>query len=135
MNGGQVDWRELFLNSAGRVSRAPFLIAAAILISLAAIYEGVVNPVVHWVTGLVVYPVLLYCGASVLAKRLHDRGRSGWWAALVLFALMVVWPHPHGFFGLAFAIVLVWSAIELGLMPGEQGSNRYGPSPLKAATA
>lgn len=135
MNGGQFDWRELFLNSVGRTPRTPFLIAAAILIALAAVYEGVVNSLVHWLTGLVVYPLLLFCGASILAKRLHDRGRSGWWAALILFAVVVAWPHPHGFFGMAFTAVLVWAAIELGLMPGEQGSNRYGPSPLKPLVA
>lgn len=135
MNGGQYDWRDLFLNSAGRASRAPFLICAAVLIALAAVYEGVVNPIVHWVTGLVVYPVLLFCGTNLLAKRFHDRGRSGWWAGLVMFAVVVVRPHPHGFFGLAFVAVLVWAAVELGLMAGEQGSNRYGPNPLKPVQA
>jgi uncharacterized membrane protein YhaH (DUF805 family) len=135
MNGGHLDWRELFLNSAGRVARGPFLVAVALLITLTAIYEGVVGPIAHWMTGPAVYPVLVYCGSSVLAKRLHDRGRSGWWAAPIMLALAVAWSHPHRLFSLAFAVVLVWSAVELGLMPGEQGSNRYGPSPLKAATA
>jgi uncharacterized membrane protein YhaH (DUF805 family) len=135
MNGGQIDWRELFLSSAGRLPRTPFLIASAVLIAIAAVYEGVTSPIVHWLTGLPVYAMLLFCGVSVLAKRLHDRGRSGWWAALVLFALVVVWPHPHGFFGLAFSIVLIWAIVELGVMPGEQGANRYGPNPLTPVTA
>ncbi len=67
------------------------------LIAVAAIYEAWVGATLHWLTGWFVYPALLYSGACVLSKRLHDRGRSGWWAALVLFALVAVWPTPHGF--------------------------------------
>ena len=69
-------------------------------------------------------------GACVLSKRLHDRGRSGWWAALVLFALVAVWPTPHGFGAFIFSLILVWAAVELGVMQSEAGANRFGPSPL-----
>ena len=129
MNGGTGDWRELLFSSAGRLARTPFLVTAAILLGVTGLYEGVVGPTLHWLTGWLVYPAVLFCGACVLSKRLHDRGRSGWWAALVLFALAVLWPYPHGFFDLLFLLVLVWAVVELGVMPGEQGANRYGPNP------
>ena len=129
---GRIGW-ELFWSASGRLARTPFLVACAVLIAIAAGYEAWVGPTLHWLTGWVAYPALLYSAACVLSKRLHDRGRSGWWAALVLFALVAVWPTPHGFGALVFALILVWAAIELGVMQGEDGANRFGPSPLATA--
>ena len=130
---GRIGWTELFLSASGRLARTRFWIACAMLVAVAALYEAWVGPTLHWLTGWLVYPALLYGGACVLAKRLHDRGRSGWWAALVLFALVAVWPTPHGFGALLFSLILVWAAIELGVMQGEDGANRFGPSPLATA--
>lgn len=132
---GQTDWGALLLSADGRIARAPFLIVAATLLGLAAIYEAVVGVTLHWLTGWFVYPALIYSGACVLSKRLHDRGKSGWWAALILFALVAVWPQPVGFFDFLFGISLVWAAVELGVMGSEMGANRYGPNPLRAAAA
>jgi len=132
---GQTKWSELFFSASGRTPRTPFLVAATVLIAAAAIYEAVVGSTLHWLTGWFVYPALIYCGACVLSKRLHDRGRSGWWAAVILFALLAVWPRPIGFFDFLFAITLVWAVVELGLMGGEQGANRFGPNPLRALAA
>jgi uncharacterized membrane protein YhaH (DUF805 family) len=129
------DWKDIFLSSVGRTSRAPFLVASAILIAVTALYASIVGSVTHWITGWFVYPVLVFCTASVLSKRLHDRGRSGWWSALVLLAVLVVWPYPVGFLDVLFSIVLFWAVIELGVMPGEQEVNRYGPNPLNPLPA
>jgi uncharacterized membrane protein YhaH (DUF805 family) len=123
----------LFWTASGRLARTPFLVACAILIAIAAVYEAWAGSTLHWLTGWIAYPALLYCGACVLSQRLHDRGRSGWWAALVLFALVAVWPTPHGFGAVVFTLILVWAAIELGVMHGEDGANRFGPGPLAAA--
>ena len=132
---GQWRWGELFFSADGRTPRAPSLMAAGLLIAVAALYEAIVGPTLHWLTGWFIYPALFYCGACVLSKRLHDRGRSGWWAALILFAVVAVWPRPDSFFDFVFAVVLVWAGVELGAMPGEAGTNRYGPNPLRAAIA
>lgn len=131
---GQIDWVELFFSSTGRVARTPFLIAAAALTTLAIIYEASMGPTLHWLTGWIVYPGLLFSGACVLSKRLHDRGRSGWLAAIVILALIAVWSQPFNFIDAVFSIVIIWAAVELGAMPGEQGANRYGPNPVKTAT-
>lgn len=132
---GPVDWSDLFLSANGRLSRTPFLIAAAVLFGIAWIYEAVIGSTVtlHWMTGWFVYPVLVYCGACVLSKRLHDRGRSGWLAALILTSLVATWPLPVGFFDFLFMLVVIWAIVELGVMGGEQGANRYGPNPLRPA--
>jgi uncharacterized membrane protein YhaH (DUF805 family) len=125
------EWAELFLSSNGRLARTPFLVAAAILLGAAVLYEAIAGYTLHWLTGWVVYPALLFSGACVLSKRLHDRGRSGWWALLILVAFIAVWPQPEHFLDFMFCLVIAWAVVELGVMGGEQGANRYGPNPLK----
>ena len=131
----QTDWASLFFSAEGRLSRAPFLIGAAVLIAMASIYEAFVGVTLHWLTGWFVYPALIYCGACVLSKRLHDRGHSGWWSALLLVAMIAVWPAPVGVFDFIFSVALVWGVVELGVMASEQGPNRFGPNPLRASAA
>ena len=50
---------------------------------------------------------------TVVAKRLHDRGRSGWWQ-LAALAPVIGW---------------AWLFLELFILPGSPGDNRYGPHP------
>jgi uncharacterized membrane protein YhaH (DUF805 family) len=128
------EWAELFLSSNGRLSRTPFLIAAGVLIGVAVLYEAIAGYTLHWLTGWLVYPALLFSGACVLSKRLHDRGRSGWWALLILVAVVAVWPQPEHFLDFLFSLVLIWAIVELGVMGGEQGANRYGANPLKVVS-
>ena len=134
---GRISVVELFLSPAGRAPRLPSLIAAALLVTLAAVYEALVDNerILRLLTGVIVYPALFYAGACVLSKRLHDRGRSGWWAALILFSIVAVWPHPASFLDFLFVVVLIWAVVELGVMAGEPGANRFGPNPLKPALA
>ena len=132
---GQVSWSELFFSANGRTSRLQSLIGAGVLLAAAAFYEALVEDLIpRLLTGWLVYPALIYCGACVLSKRLHDRGRSGWWSALILVSVAAVWPHPAGFFDFPFFVVLVWALVDLAMLPGEQGANRYGQSPLRPVT-
>ncbi len=128
------EWAELFLSSNGRLSRTPFLIASAVLLGVAVLYEAIAGYTLHWLTGWLVYPALLFSGACVLSKRLHDRGRSGWWALLILVAVIAVWPQPEHFLDFMFCLVIAWAVVELGVMGGEQGANRYGANPMKVAS-
>lgn len=132
--GGQVSLAEYLFSSAGRLGRAPFLIGAAGLLSLALAFKAVVPSDLQWL-GWLVDPPLLFCGCCITSKRLHDRGRTGWWAGVILAALIGVWVKPQGFFAFLFVLVLVWTAVELGLIAGEQGANRFGPSPASPAVA
>lgn len=134
---GQTDLVSLFFSAVGRTPRAQAWIGAAVLVGAATLYEALVGEfgALHWLTGWFVYPALIFCGACVLSKRLHDRGRSGWWAALILFATAAVWPQPSHFFDFLFTLVLIWAVVELGVMPGEAGANRYGANPLRLALA
>ncbi|MGI9170678.1 MAG: DUF805 domain-containing protein [Caulobacteraceae bacterium] len=135
MNGGLIDWRELFTSPKGRTARAPFWIGAIAIFLLSAIYEAVAGGTLWLLTFWFVYPALLASGACVLSKRLHDRGRSGWWAALVLLALVMIWPTPRGASAVLALPAIVWAVVELVVLAGEQGANRFGPSPLAPATA
>ena len=131
MHGGQIDWTQLFFSATGRLARTPFLIAAGLLIAALAVYDAAAGDVLHWLTGWFVYPVLVFCSACVLSKRLHDRGRSGWWAALILIAFSAAWPSPRGPLGFVGLLVIVWAVVELGVLSGEQGANRFGPNPVR----
>jgi len=123
---GKIDWGNLFFSAAGRGRQLHFLIGAAVLLLLLFLYDSAVKGALQFVTGWIVYPVLLWMGACVLSKRLHDRGRSGWWSAVILLAVVMVWPTPTGFFDFVAVLVLVWAVVDLGVMPGERGDNRYG---------
>ena len=85
---------------------------------------------------LVVYIPMMVSGFMVGIKRLHDRDKSGWWL-LVFYVLPGVLSgigdslDTGGFlFGLAGFAVSMWALVELGLLRGTAGPNRYGPDPL-----
>ena len=114
------------MSSTGRMSRTPFLLAGAVLLILAAAYEALPLRV-----GWIVYPALLFPTACILSKRLHDRGRAGWWGFLIVWALVEAWPTPTTPLGWIAVAILVLSLADLGLMPGKPGFNRFGPNPAE----
>ncbi|WP_441238811.1 DUF805 domain-containing protein [Bradyrhizobium sp. 930_D9_N1_4] len=71
-------------------------------------------------------------------KRLHDRDRSGWW--IVPFFLVPglfgqfsdLLPDSHWMlpFGLTASALWLWGVVELFIVPGTSGHNRFGPDPL-----
>lgn len=133
MNGA-IDWKTLFISAEGRLARNPFLIAMAALLVCLMVYEAL-GITVRVITGWVIYPALIYFAACLLSKRLHDRGRSGWYAALILCAFVAMWPQPQGVVDFLFAIVIVWTVVELGVLNGEQGANRFGVNPVRTIAA
>ena len=88
--------------------------------------------------------VVFYCNLAVFAKRLHDRGRSAWW--LLVFVLgpgvvsltggllsiqdTEVGSDLGGVCVLIASGISLWGMVELYLLPGTAGDNRYGPDPL-----
>jgi uncharacterized membrane protein YhaH (DUF805 family) len=79
-------------------------------------------PEINW-TAMLAYLVLTipaiwtYLAGGV--KRAHDRGKSGWWMLLTLIPLV-------GF---------IWWLVDLGILEGEKGDNRFGPDPRGAVGA
>lgn len=77
---------------------------------------------------------LLWPTAAVMVKRLHDRGRSGIWALLMVLAWMLLagnwavlpggWQWVVG--RLIPTVIIVMMVIDLGAFVGTQGENKYG---------
>jgi uncharacterized membrane protein YhaH (DUF805 family) len=61
---------------------------------------------------------LAWPSLAIGAKRCHDRNQSGWWQLLSLI------PIVGGF----------WTLINLGILDGTQGRNRFGVSPKGIGT-
>ena len=125
---GRLDLSDLFFSGDGRVDRVPFIAASAVLVLLLAAYQRLVagHPAVHWTTGLFAYGFLVFASACVLSKRLHDRGRSGWWSLVIMICFAGVWPYPASVKDWLATAVLVWAFVELALMPGQPWPNRFG---------
>src|SRR5690606_7958446 len=79
-----VDWFGLFLRLDGRIGRRAFwlgfvvVVAALFVADLLVRALGVADAVAITLLVELGYPLV-----AILVKRLHDRGRSGWWAALL----------------------------------------------------
>jgi uncharacterized membrane protein YhaH (DUF805 family) len=70
--------------------------------------------------------------AGVGIRRLHDRGRSGYW--LLLYYCVPLWASRHagldaaGLVCLAVTIgVASWALVDLGVLRGDAASNSFGP--------
>ncbi len=71
-------------------------------------------------------------------KRLHDRDRSGWWIVpfvfvpRLLFHFSDLFPASSWFAPIEWAIsaLWLWGLVELFVVPGTSGHNRFGPDPL-----
>jgi uncharacterized membrane protein YhaH (DUF805 family) len=131
----------LYFDGKGRARRAEYWwwVAFAVVVSIAAsiidIGVGGVDPytsaprsqVVSAIVGL----ALLAPGVSVMSRRFHDVGLSGWlvagvFAAYVVGYMMMASAMPIG------AVILLAAAIAalvVALIPSKAGANQYGPNP------
>lgn len=111
-----IDWKFLFTDFEGRINRQLFWIGVACLLA-----AHVLNGVLFGRNGLVpivIAGLIVLAGLAVYVKRCHDRDKSGWWC--LLLAVPVV-----GF---------VWWIVDLGILEGTRGENRFGPDPLEHST-
>jgi uncharacterized membrane protein YhaH (DUF805 family) len=69
---------------------------------------------VNGVLAVGLFAGLLWMGLAIQVKRCHDRNQSGW------FVL--------------FGIIPFFSLINLGILDGTPGANRFGPSPKHPAS-
>ena len=108
-------WSDFYLVTLGRTTRrglwlgfiAPFLlIITVVFVAWESPFE--IPQATFALIGASVWPAI-----AVGAKRCHDRAKSGWF--MLIFAIPVL---------------ALWPLIELGLLRGTVGPNRYGPDPL-----
>ncbi len=117
----------------GRVRRREFFLSVLVLAALFAnvlagvhdtalrqhVYANtatdayIVNLLTHSDTHHALFALLVVIAYTICAKRFHDRNRSGWWNLMVLVPV-IGW---------------AWMTVELLIMPGSPGDNRYGPHP------
>ncbi len=118
---------ELFVSSSGRMSHAPFIAGLAVLIGLFWLYDLHVGGWMRTATGWMVDLLLFFSACCLLSKRLHDRGRAGWWAGLALLAFHLAWPRPEGVVGWVALVLVAAFAVDLVALPGQASHNRFGP--------
>ena len=116
-----MDWKYLFTSFNGRINRAKFWAGVGVLI-LASIVASILDAILGFnlgqsgmgVLGALVGLASIFFAIALYAKRWHDRGKSGWWTLI----------------GLVPFIGAVWILVELGILEGDRGSNKYGTDPL-----
>jgi len=105
----------------------------------------------RWLSALVFAPmvVALIAAVGVVARRLHDRGRGTRWLVVFLLApwsltALSIWLSEGRVFveqswvmpAAAAAALLsllfnLWAFVEIGLLRGQPGPNRFGPPPAQ----
>jgi uncharacterized membrane protein YhaH (DUF805 family) len=144
-----MDFNYLFTSFDGRINRAKWWAGVVIL----AVINIVISLIVFQLFGLsffgrllsfLVALALFYPTYAVCAKRFQDREKDGKMALYGLAALLVVSllqalgltgtpDEPNAIAWICSVVsigVSLWFLIELGILKGTTGSNRYGPDPL-----
>jgi uncharacterized membrane protein YhaH (DUF805 family) len=107
-------FRQLLLSFRGRISRSTFWVTILSLGFAFVFLLMAVEAIFGRASSLVLYPLFFWASAAVITKRLQDRGKSPLWLALVLIPLV----GP------------LWLLVDLGLLRGTPGENKYGQDPL-----
>jgi uncharacterized membrane protein YhaH (DUF805 family) len=92
---------------------------------------------------LLFLPVLA-AGVCVAVRRLHDRGKTAWWMAVFAIGPYALSGLASGLYAgdsvlilaapllaLAALALSIWAWVELGLLRGTRGDNRYGVEPAR----
>ncbi len=109
-----------YFSFEGRITRSTYWLRYNLPIWLASIFAPAIAYGLFGsdnVVSLIVSIAFLWPSLAGTAKRLHDRGRSGWFMLIVFVPLIGV----------------IWLIVECGFLRGETGLNRFGRSPLPQA--
>lgn len=150
-----MDWTTLFFSFRGRINRGKYWFAvliytvvwiafiAATLMWLGGfdtdrLFSFVGAGLLIWLAAIVLFVAGAWSGFATGVKRLHDRGKSGWW--IVLFWLgpsllsgtnsFMSGMQGNVFLSFIGSVIAIWGFIELGCLRGTSGPNMYGPDPL-----
>jgi len=152
----QVDFNKLWQNFVdtvtnhyadfnGRVGRAQFWWYVLVVFVL-GIGVGIVAAIVTHLLSTLFALALLVPNLGMTVRRLHDSGKPGVWALLllvpvlvqILLGLMMFSVGMWGFFGVLYGLIQLISLVSLVaiviiiyfcVQPGDAGSNAYGPPP------
>ncbi len=153
-----MDWKHWLFGFQGRINRAKFWLSLVptfgIVILMGLGIALFIGTGIEWAIGLAAFAALAWISAAVGIKRLHDRDKSGWWL-LVYYILpgllngaaegidpaIVAEGAETGGTGVALVlslisfVITIWALVDLGILKGTQGPNRFGPDPLGARQA
>lgn len=146
-----MDFNYLFLSFDGRINRAKWWAGIVILIVINIVLGVIIAGIFGLSTfGTILFTLivlaLFYPSYAVAAKRFQDRDKPGQTALYGLVPLLIAsllqnfglagTPEEPNALGWICSIVtlgvLIWFLVELGILKGTTGSNRYGPDPLVA---
>jgi len=109
---------------AGRASRREYWLYVAPLVAVSLLLADA-PPAVDL--------LLLLALILVQIRRIHDFGRTGWWAVAATAAPLVALPliavqseYVTGLVGAAITLIFI---VGIGAAPGDRGDNRFGPPP------
>ena len=108
---GNLDLLYMYTSPEGRIGRQTWWIGVAILFVASLLLGALLG---H--DGLIPFFVnmlILVAGIMLHIKRCHDRGKTGWWCLLLLIPV----------------VGMIWAIIDLGVLEGEKGPNRFGSAP------
>ena len=150
-----MDWTTLLFSFTGRINRGKYWLATLIyalawiaFIAAAIMWLGgfdtdrlfsfVGAALLLWLTAIVLLIISTWSAFATGIKRLHDRGKSGWWIVLFWFGPGLLsgsnsaMSGMEGNIALSFIgfVIAVWGFIELYCLRGTSGPNEYGPDPL-----
>ena len=138
--------RLLSFSFKGRSTRLEYWRVQLLSVILGALVGVISLVTIQWTRGFLFlgYLPVLALSLAVCVRRLHDRGRSGWWyllfgggpllsAQLADASERTVDPLVFLVFGLATLALGVWGLIEIGFLRGRPGPNRYGDDPVMIA--
>lgn len=143
----ELDFQDLFTSFEGRINRAKWWAGAASLLIVWLLIDAILGASTLGAIILVLASLALFYPAyAVAAKRFQDRDKPGSTALYGLIPLLIA--MLLGTFGLTGDLVEsnalgwicnlvtmgvgIWFLIELGILKGTPGPNRFGGDPLAA---
>lgn len=121
-----------YFNFNGRASRKEYFVFNLLCLVILLPLERFFPTISTIVTLLITIPSL-----SVTSRRLHDLNFSGWWMLVLLFfwltplGMCIFSPEKIPLWITLAVLIFLCECIWLYCFKGSEGSNKYGPDPLK----
>ena len=125
-SAGGFDWKWLLLSIEGRIPRSTYLLKFVLPVFVLGVVASLLDNALGLVSpegyggpiGGIFGLLMIWPSIATGVKRLHDRNQSGW---LYLILLIPV-------------VNIIFWLINMAILKGTTGANRFGPDPLGGAS-